>query len=96
MNELLKTIYNCLYTRADSPELVSEIEDCHHQLIERLDKPERKLVLQIIDNKDRIAEELSMDSFICGFQLGTRLATELDLYERTHPIGGVPLRRYRD
>lgn len=67
MNELLKTIYDCLYTRADSPELVSEIEDCHRQLIGRLDKPERKLVLHIIDNKDRIAEELSIDSFICGF-----------------------------
>ena len=80
MNELLKTIYDCLYTRADSPEPVSEIEDCHRQLIERLDKPERKLVLHIIDNKDRIAEELSVDSFICGFQLATKLAAELDYY----------------
>ena len=80
MNELLKTIYDCLYTRADSPELVSEIEDCHRRLIERLDKPERKLVLHIIDNKARIAEELSIDSFICGFQVATKLAAELDYY----------------
>lgn len=80
MNELLKTIYDCLYTRADSPELASEIEDCHRQLIERLDKPERKLVLHIIDNKDRIAEELSIDSFICGFQTATKLAAELGYY----------------
>ena len=80
MNELLKTIYDCLYTRADSTELVSEIEDCHRQLVERLDKPERKLVLHIIDNKDRIAEELSIDSFICGFQVATKLAAELDYY----------------
>lgn len=96
MNTLLKTIYDMLYNRQDSPELIAEIEDCHRQLIERLDKPERKLILQIIDSKDRIAEELSMDSFICGFQLGTRLATELDIHERTHPIGSTPLRRYRD
>lgn len=96
MNELLKIIYDMLYNRTDSPELVTEIEDCHRQLIERLDKPERKLVLQIIDGKDRIADELSMDSFICGFQLGTRLAAELNLYERTHPICGAPLKRYRD
>lgn len=82
MNELLKIVYDTLYNRTDSPELVSEIEDCHRQLIERLDKPERKLVLHIIDNKDRIAEELSIDSFICGFQMATKLAAELDYYHR--------------
>ena len=38
------------------------------------------MVLHIIDNKDRIAEELSVDSFICGFQLATKLAAELDYY----------------
>lgn len=96
MNTLLKTIYDVLYNRTDSPELVSEIDRCHKQLIGRLDKPERKLILQIIDNKDRIAEELSMDSFICGFQLGTRLATELDIHQRKHPIAIAPLRRYSD
>lgn len=96
MNELLKAIYDCLYTRKDATDTVAEIEDCHRQLIERLDKPERKLILQIIDGKDRIADELSMDSFICGFQLGTRLAIELSLHERTHPIYGAPLKRYRD
>lgn len=88
--------HDMLYNRTDSPKLVAETEDCHRQLIERLDKPERKLVLQIIDGKDRIADELSMDSFICGFQLGTRLATELNLHERTHPICGTPLKRYSD
>ena len=96
MNTLLKTIYDMLYDRQDSPELIAEIEDCHRQLIERLEKSERKLILQIIDNKDRIAEELSMDSFICGFQLVTRLAAELDFHERTHPIDGAPLKRYKD
>ena len=96
MNTLLKTIYDVLYNRTDSPELVSEIDCCHKQLIERLDKPERKLILQIIDNKDHIAEELSMDSFICGFQLGARLATELDAHGRTHPIASAQLRRHSD
>ena len=96
MNTLLKIIYDTLYNRSDSPVLVSEIEDCHRQLIERLDEPERKLILQIIDHKDRIAEELSMDSFICGFQIGVQLAAELDSHKCTHPIGGAPLKRYRD
>jgi len=46
-----------------------EIEDCHQQLIEALDKPERRLVLQIIDDKDQIAENRAIDSFIAGFKL---------------------------
>ena len=75
-----------LYNRTDSPKLVAETEDCHRQLIERLDKPERKLVLQIIDGKDRIADELSMDSFICGFRLAWEMANELNHFEMNrHP-----------
>ena len=56
------------------------IEANHRMLIGRLDKPERKLVLRIIDDKDRIAGELSLDSIICGFKLAWRLANELDNY----------------
>ena len=45
------------------------MEECHKALIAALEKPERKLVLQIIDAKDRIAEDISIDSFISGFEL---------------------------
>ena len=57
-----------------------------HELIERLEKPERKLVLQIIDCKDQIAEDLSIDSFIAGFRLAMRLSQELNIYEKEHPL----------
>ena len=59
-----------------------EIETCHQQLIERLDKPEHKLVLRIIDVKDRSAELLSIDSFICVFELACKMATELDHHKQ--------------
>ena len=58
-----------------------EIETCHQQLIERLEKPERKLVLRIMDAQNLIAEERSMDSFLCGFQLAWELAYELNHFE---------------
>ena len=54
-----------------------EVETCHRQLIERLDKPERKLVLRIIDAQDYIKTETSLDSFIAGFELAWRLFNEL-------------------
>ena len=54
-------------------------------LIERLDKPERKMVLRIIDAGDRIANELSLDSFICGFLLAWEMTSELNHYQDKRP-----------
>ena len=46
-------------------------------LIEVLAKPERKLVLRIIDAQDYIKTETSLDSFIAGLELAWRLSAEL-------------------
>ena len=81
MNELLKTLYWNLYTPYVNEESEQELDVCHKQLIEVLDKPERKLVLRIIDGKDRLADEIGLDSFIFGFKLVTQLAHELKKYD---------------
>ena len=81
-NELLKGLYDCFYTPPELSEQKEEVTACHKALIEVLAKPERKLVLRIIDAKDRSAELLSIDSFICGFELACKLAAELDHYKQ--------------
>lgn len=81
MNELLKTLYWNLYTPCKSEAAEQELDDCHKQLIDVLGKPERKLVLRIIDGKDRLADEIGLDSFIFGFKLATQLAHELKKYD---------------
>ena len=81
MTELLKTLYWNLYTPYENQETEQELDDCHKQLIEVLGKPERKLVLRIIDGKDRLADEIGLDSFIFGFKLATQLAHELKKYD---------------
>ena len=86
MNELLKALYDGFYEKLPSMQLKAEIERCHQELIEKLEKPERKLVLQIIDCKDQIAEDLSIDSFISGFRLAWKLSQELNMYEKGHPL----------
>lgn len=86
MDELLKALYDNHYNPLPLSELKREVEDCHKKLIEVLDKPERKLVLQIIDAKDQISEMLSIDSFIAGFQLACKLSKELNHREKTHPM----------
>ena len=85
MNELLKALYDNFYEKPVAAQLKAEIERCHQKLIEKLDKPERRLVLQIIDCKDQIAEDLSIDSFIAGFRLAWKLSQELNMYDRKHP-----------
>lgn len=77
----LKELYDCFYTPPELSAPRQEIENCHQALIEVLEKPERKLVLQIIDAKDRIVEDTSIDSFISGFELAWKLSTELNHYE---------------
>ena len=82
MTELLKTLYWNLYTPCENQETEQELDICHKQLIDVLGKAERKLVLRIIDGKDRLADEIGLDSFIFGFKLATQLAHELKKYDR--------------
>ena len=81
MNDLLKALYDGFYERPSAAHLKAEVERCHQELIEKLVKPERRLVLQIIDCKDQIAEDLSIDSFICGFNLAWKVSQELNMYD---------------
>ena len=77
-----------------------EIEVCHKALIEEVEKLERRLVIQIIDAKDSIAEDTSIDSGTSGFELEWQLSSELNHYEnerlnscRTGSLGACFLRK---
>ena len=84
--KLLKNLYDCFYTPPEFPTQKREIEECHQTLSEVLGKPERRLALQIIDAKDRIVEDTSIDSFAVGFELAWRLSTELNHYDNERPV----------
>ena len=86
MNETLRLLYDKFYTPLPMVESEQEVETCHRQLIERLDKPERKLVLQIIDAQNLMIAQRSVDSFLCGFKLAWELTYELNPFEMDrHP-----------
>ena len=80
MKELLKTLYDAFYKPIPETKLRQEVEDCHQKLIEVPDKPNRRLVLQIIDAKDHIREDISFDSFISGFILASQLGNEIRVH----------------
>ena len=90
MSEFLYELYNQLYTPLTLAKQKAEIYECHHKLIDGLDKPERKLLLPLMDRKDEIADELAFDSFVCGFKLALKLSAALKLYDET------PLDRSRE
>ena len=85
MNETLRFLYDRFYTPLPMVEPEQEVENCHRQLIERLEKPERRLVLRIMDAQNLMAEERSIDSFLCGFKLAWDLSNELNHCESGHP-----------
>ena len=81
MDDLLSALYNKFYKPLKDEERSEEISRCHEQLIQVLKKPERRLVLRIIDNKDYIAGELAYDAFVAGFHLAWKLSAEIRCYE---------------
>ena len=85
-NKLLKELYDYFYVRPELDEQENEAEECHKALIEALAKPERKLVLRIIDAQNLITEQTSLDSFIAGFELAWRLSIELHNDESERPF----------
>ena len=60
MNNLLKDLYDCFYTPPEFSEQRQEVEECHQALIKVLEKPERRLVLRIMDAQSLMAEERSI------------------------------------
>ena len=86
MKTLLKDLYDCFYAPPEFSEQKQEVEECHQALIKALEKPERRLVLRIMDAQSLMAEERSMDSFISGFELAWQLSMELNQYEKERSV----------
>lgn len=93
MNKLLKDLYDCFYIPPELSAQKQEVEECHQALVDVLEKPERRLVLQIIDAKDRIVEDTSIDSFISGFELAWQLFAELNQYEKERSFSRCTAKR---
>ena len=93
MKTRLKDLYNCFYTPPEFAEQKQEVEECHQALIQVLEKPERRLVLRIIDAQSLMAEERSIDSFISGFELAWQLSMELNQYENERSVSRCTSKR---
>ena len=84
-NKLLEAVYDCFYAPPKFAAQKLEIKRCRQTIAKVLSKSERRLVLQIIDAKDYIIENISIDSFISGFELAWKLSAELNYCVNDHP-----------
>ena len=93
MKTRLKTLYDCFYTPPEFSEQKQEVKECHQALIQVLEKPERRLVLRIMDAQSLMAEERSIDSFISGFELAWQLSMELNQFEKERSVSRCTAKR---
>ena len=81
MYDTLRELHRKFYKAPPMPELERQYEEAFRELMHRLEKPERKLVLKTIDTKGLMMEDAVFDSFACGVRLALGLTTELQHYE---------------
>jgi len=81
MDNILKTLYDHFYRLPEFTPQEARITENHQLLRQRLSSRNRKLVLRIIDDKDLICSDVSLDSFICGFRLAWRIANQIQNYD---------------
>lgn len=60
-----------------SQKLEQESAVLHRQLSARLAKPERKLLLRLVDLEDTLRGQTNLDSFVSGFRLADGIHREL-------------------
>lgn len=81
MDNMLKALYDHFYCQPENTLQEMRINVNHQLLRQRLSKRNRKLVLRIIDDKDLICSDVSLDSFICGFWLAWQIANQIHNYD---------------
>ncbi len=60
-----------------SQELKQQVTVLHRQLASRLSKPERKMLLRLVDLEDALRSQSNLDSFVSGFRLASGIQREL-------------------
>ncbi len=60
-----------------SRELEQQISVLHRQLASRTAKPERKILLRLVDLEDALRNQSNLDSFMSGFRLASGIQREL-------------------
>lgn len=78
MYEYLQALHRRFFQEPEHGDLNHDIETARQKLAEHLDKPQRILLLRLLDVESRLKNEVSLESFAAGFKLAAGIARELE------------------
>ena len=78
----MRDYMKALHLRFENPsrqtlELERQVDALHKQLASRLAKPERRMLLRLVDLENELREQKIINAFISGFRLATGIQREL-------------------
>ena len=82
MYNTLRELHRKFWKELPVPEVERQYDGAFRELMRRLAKPERKLVLRLLDTRGLLAENAAFDSFACGFRLALELTTESQQHQK--------------
>lgn len=78
MNDYMRALHQRFFQRPLCAEQQREIQLARLELRNRLDKPERRTLLRLLDAEALMREKISLASFTAGFKLAAGIARELE------------------
>lgn len=82
MYDTLWELHRKFWKELPIPKLERQYDEAFRELMRRLEKSERKLVLWLLDTRGLLAENAAFDSFACGFRLTLELTTESQQHKK--------------
>ena len=82
MYEYMRKLHRLFNTQPSCAEQLNQVETLKADLKEHLDEEERKLLLRLLDTRDVMDYEISLESFAAGFRLAYGLTQEIESSSR--------------
>ena len=80
MRDYMKALHARFCREPELQKAREELEQAYREIKARLGQQDQDTLLQLADLENELREEVSLTSFIAGFQLGMGLAGELEPY----------------
>ena len=78
MHDYMKALYHRFETHSERAEkLERATKKAYRKLAEKLEKPERKMLLRLVDLEAALRDEACLDSFMSGYRLAHGIHQEL-------------------
>ena len=77
MEDYMRALQQRFFTEPRCGKLRQVAEQCHQELWEKLDKQDRRRLLQLADLEEELQDEISLASFTAGFRLAWGIMNEL-------------------